>query len=210
MPTAQKATESNPETGWKPGRSAPSVSGDVMELGDADQPTRQVYLGSTEMGPHQTRTAYESAVGPLQTNEWSSFAEMREAGAQVERDPRTNRWYRVVTVHTGQTVVRDGLAYYPKRTLKRLVALTRTSALQNALVQLNEEWQKGCDFWDAGLQTWVRNGLKREKEAPENLGNDTSRYDELELAGEADQQALRRQRALVAAEIGAITRSKED
>lgn len=138
---------------------------DVQALIDAPPqaaPTRNinydVHVGQSAQRPYaalEDTLAFRSG--------YASFEEMRAAGADIKQNGRGD-WVRVVDKPTGNTALGDDgktlMAEYVDE--ERPVALTLAQAKAGP-----------ADFWDGF--TWVRNGLKREREYGPNLGNNAAR-----------------------------------
>jgi hypothetical protein len=99
---------------------------------------------------------------PPERARWRSFEEMRDTIARVgdliELDERTGDWYRRVQQDVDRRVLPDGRVQVGYRTVRRAVALSAAEARQRADCDSHNGW------------SFVRYGLKVEREYPENLG----------------------------------------
>lgn len=116
-----------------------------------------VHVGAAPQRPYARQEDYAAqGVG------WASAEDMQAAGADIKR-ARDGTWVRVVRRHTGTSVMRNGSLHHQVALVERPVSFTLQAAKASGGTS---------DYWDGS--TWIRGGLKREAEAPENAGNDFS------------------------------------
>ena len=128
------------------------------------------------------------------TASWASFEAMKKAGAPIEQDPATFDWYRTVQKHTGASEIHSGELVHELVSERRSVALSLIAARQTR-----------SDYWNGS--SWVRNGVKNEVEARENLGAAATRASGATTwvkASPADQAAAQQQAARQAARTAVI------
>jgi hypothetical protein len=130
----------------------------ALEEAPESAPTRNinydVHAGYAAQRPY---AHLEDRMG--RTRGYRTFEEMRAAGADIEKDERTGDWVRVTERIVDTRVLPDGRRQVATANVTRPVALT-----------VEEARAIRGDTWDAGMQGWIRNGLKQEKEYPENVG----------------------------------------
>lgn len=173
---------------------AKAAQADLEEiLDEADLPpespgvvniNKNTHVGYSVQRPH---AALEDRLA--RTAGWTSFEQMKAAGAQIKQD-ESGDWYREVPRHTGFSATRGGKLYHQVELQRRPVALS-IKAAQGAR----------ADYWNG--VTWVRNGFKPEGEAPENRGTSPGAAPESATqwveADAADQAAAKQAEARVAA-----------
>lgn len=113
---------------------------------------RDVHMGYAAQRPY---AALEDRMGGNRA--YRTFEEMAKAGADMEQDDRTGDWVRVVSRILDRRVLPDGRVQVAEGAVTRRVALS-----------LEEARAIEGDYWNGW--SWVRNGLKVEKEYPENVG----------------------------------------
>lgn len=141
---------------------------------------------------HAPQRPYARQEDLAQDQGWASAEDIQASGADI-RKSRDGTWVRVVRRHTGQSVIRNGSLHHQVALEERPVAFTLQAARASG---------GRADYWDGS--TWIRGGLKREAEAPENLGNDFATLGtELEYEeAPAQDQAIARAEAARSAVLG--------
>ena len=117
-----------------------------------------------------------------QNHRWPNF-ETIPAKAGVVIEPLGGA-YRVISKHTGERAIRDGVVVYQRRAVRRSVALSRDEARAASKAGIP------TDYYSPTLG-WIRHGLKMEREAflaPPATGDDPNIS--WEVAPEADAAAI--------------------
>jgi len=140
-----------------------------------------VHVGDAPQRPYARQEDYAAG-----SQGWASAEDMQAAGAEIKRSA-DGTWVRVTRRHTGTSVMRNGTLHHQIALVERPVAFSMQAARASG---------GRSDYWDGG--TWIRGGLKREAEAPENAGNDFAAMGtelEYEEAPAADQAVARAEAA---------------
>jgi len=137
---------------------------------------------------YQAQRPFARVEDLMANNGWTSFADLpKEAGVKQDRD---GTWFREINANTGRTRTVNGVLQHEMHKLRRPVALS-----------LEDAKGSRADYFDGS--SWIRNGLKREIDLPENQGNVVAPTDvEWVDAGPEDQAVFRTDAAKLAGAMG--------